>query len=437
MNDTPHIQQQFFEMLLDSQWWSAERLLDYQRSQLGQLLRHARTNVPFYENRLDILFRGDGSIDWERWSEVPIVRRSDMAEHREAMQAKVLPPGHGPTGVLHSSGSTGVPIAITVTGLARLASDAARWRSNLWAGLDFSKTMCIRHGEDPKIAPPDGLETGIWGPPWDPQARKGRSFQMNRLWSSGDQLDFVMRHNATYVSIGVPKVAHTLALEAQRRGIEHRIDAFLVNGEATGAEDRDICREVFGARIVDLYSSKEGAHMAHPCPSGHGLHVNAELLLLEIVDDRDRSVPPGTSGRVIITPLFSTGQPLIRYDQGDIGVLSGGCSCGRGLPHLERLDGRVTHMFRHPDGRRILRGLPERFRQLLDAGMWQIAQTGPLDFEIRYVPRDWTRSGDEAAVADGFRQWYFDDARVSFKRLHELVPTPAGKFIEYVYEAGE
>ena len=38
---------QFYDMLLESQYWPAQQLVDYQRSQLEQLLRHARANVPF------------------------------------------------------------------------------------------------------------------------------------------------------------------------------------------------------------------------------------------------------------------------------------------------------------------------------------------------------------------------------------------------------
>ena len=61
------------------------------------------------------------------------------------------------------------------------------------------------------------------------------------------------------------------------------------------------------------------------------LHVNAESVLVEVVDDAGRPVAPGQSGRVVVTPFGSTPMPLIRYDQGDI-VVAGMCMSVRTMP---------------------------------------------------------------------------------------------------------
>src|SRR5690606_26374994 len=111
-------------------------------------------------------------------------------------------------------------------------------------------------------------------------------------------------------------------------------EAVLAHGEHVAADDRAAYRRVFGARTLEHYSSKEGGQMAYNCPGDHGLHVSAESVLVEIVDDDGLPVPMGESGRVVITPFVSTVQPLIRYDQGDIASAGATCSCGRGLPVL-------------------------------------------------------------------------------------------------------
>jgi phenylacetate-CoA ligase len=51
---------QVFDMFMESQYWPAEHMLAYQRSQLSQLLIHARANVPFYKERLDPVFVANG-----------------------------------------------------------------------------------------------------------------------------------------------------------------------------------------------------------------------------------------------------------------------------------------------------------------------------------------------------------------------------------------
>ncbi|WP_417307928.1 phenylacetate--CoA ligase family protein [Devosia sp.] len=427
------LQQQFFEMLMESQYWSPSQLVAYQREQLEQLLRHARANVPFYENRLDSVFRPGGGIDWDRWHEIPIVTRTDMRDHRDAMLARNRPRGHGDYSTIESSGSTGLPIKISTNRLMMLATAAIRWRAQRWHGVDWSKTYTARGGFDPDALYPDGKQTGIWGPPWDAAARAGRSFTISRRFTSEETLEFLSRTATAYYS-SVPKNVHTLALEAERLGIFASLESIFAHGEHVGADDKAAFRRVFGAACLEHYSSKEGGHMAHPCPDGPGLHVSAENLFLEIVDAEGAPCPVGVEGRVVITPFVSTIQPLIRYDQGDIAAFAPPCSCGRVLPLLKSISGRSMAIFTHPDGRAAARMLPDSAREALDATMWQIAQVGPLDFEIRYVPRDTARLGDEHQAEAAFREIFFDDAAVKMIRLPRIETTAAGKFLEYVNE---
>lgn len=128
MNRTPSRRQRIYEMLMESQYWPPEQMLAYQRSQLAQLLRHAKATVPFYKTRLDAVFERNGEIDWDRWHEIPIVTRADLRDRREEMLATALPPGHGPTKTFHSSGSSGVPVSVEVTQLATAAKLAAKVR---------------------------------------------------------------------------------------------------------------------------------------------------------------------------------------------------------------------------------------------------------------------------------------------------------------------
>src|SRR4051812_38723419 len=144
MSSPGGLQRDFYEMLMDSQWWSAEDLRDYQRSQLAQLLRHAKANVPFYATRLDAVLKPNGDIDWDRWTEIPIVKRKDMVDHRDAMQARELPAGHGPVGVVSTSGSTGMPVQITTSAIGTIANNGLRLRVHRWHDLDWSKTLCNR-----------------------------------------------------------------------------------------------------------------------------------------------------------------------------------------------------------------------------------------------------------------------------------------------------
>lgn len=430
MTTRENLQRQFFDMLMESQFWSPEALRDYQRSQLAQLLRHARANVPFYQHRLDAVVKPNGDIDWDRWGEIPIVRRQDLVEHREAMQATELPKGHGPTAVFETSGSTGLPIKRTATSVGTIANNALRWRVQRWHDLDWGKTLCTRLGNSQHaIDWPDGQALGFWGPAWDDRARQGGTWQISRDLPSEYLFRFFVEHRCSYLNAG-PNMAHVNALDAERLGIELKIEAILAQGSAVRQANRDICRRVFGAKMIEHYSSKEGGQMAHPCPAGV-LHVNSETCLIEVLDDQNRPVGPGKSGRVIVTPFFETAQPLLRYEQGDVAIVGEPCACGRHTPTLKTVAGRSGAIFTHPDGRSVIDFFPDNTAELLNCEFWQFAQVGPRDFEMRYLPRAGGGSPNEQEVLHLFRKIYFSDADLRFVRSPDIVPTQAGKLVEY------
>jgi phenylacetate-CoA ligase len=431
MSRTAQLEKTFYDALMDSEHWSRERLLDLQRTNLARLLRHARAEVPFYSDRLNPLFTPSGDIDWNRWEDIPIIKRRDLVDHRDAMQARHLPSGHGPTGVARTSGSTGLAVEVTGTALQVAVDSAARWRGLGRTGVDWSKNVCSRQEIDPEKARwPEGALAGRFGPHWL-EGPRGYGWSLYKGTPAEQTFEFIRRHECAYLNVGA-KTAHALSIEARRLGIEVRLQAVLAQGENCDEHDRDACRSTFGAAIIELYSSKEMGQGAHPCEYG-SLHVNDENVLIEIVDEADRACPPGTQGRVIVTPFYSTAQPLIRYEQGDIAIFGEMCACGRQGHVIERIVGRAAAIFRHPDGRAVSRLLPGRARKHLSSEMVQIAQTGPTNYEIRYVP---VGDGvvDEAAFQQVFREEYFDDALLTFVPLRELPTGASGKVAEYVNE---
>lgn len=99
-------QEQLFNFLAESQYFPPEQMHRQQVHQLEQLVRFARSNVPLYKERLNCLFKRDGTFDFGRWAEVPILKRRDLADRRDAMLAPALPPGHGPWKDFTGSGTT-------------------------------------------------------------------------------------------------------------------------------------------------------------------------------------------------------------------------------------------------------------------------------------------------------------------------------------------
>ncbi len=436
MPDPSSLEKDFYQMLLESQYWSARQLLEYQRSQLSQLLEHARKNVPFYQSRLDPVFTWTGKIDWDRWEEIPILTRQDLFDHRDSMLAPAVPLGHGETRDHWSSGTTGVPVTVRHNGLAYLATRAAMARANTWHNIDPSKASCdcTKGGRDFALWP-EGKLGGRWGPAWDEKAT-GRIWHINRQTSPEQLVRFMQEKQVSYLGAR-PKTAHAAALEALRLKLPLKLDAILGHGTGITEEEVEDCRRAFGARVIGLYSSTECHKVAHPCPTCENYHVNAEIALVEIVDDDGRACPVGTPGHVVITPLLGTAQPLIRYDQGDTAIAGEPCGCGRTLPVLTRIVGRTSQLFRLPDGSRLSLSVPPYLKKPLGTETWQLAQVAPLSFEVRYVEYLPVQPGAEENIVENMREQLGPSITVRFVKLAEVPLTASGKFMENVCELTE
>ncbi len=94
--------------------------------------------------------------------------------------------------------------------------------------------------------------------------------------------------------------------------------------------------EAFGCAVANGYGGRDLGFVAHECPDG-GLHVTAEDILVEIVDEDGRVLPKGEKGEIVVTHFASGDFPFVRYRTGDMGTLSEWlCPCGRGLPFWKR-----------------------------------------------------------------------------------------------------
>jgi phenylacetate-CoA ligase len=108
--------------------------------------------------------------------------------------------------------------------------------------------------------------------------------------------------------------------------------------------------------VFDLYGSNETGVMAMECRAHEGLHVAADTLVVEILDDEGRPLPAGQSGRIVVTDPWNLGFALIRLDLGDMGCYlpaPAPCSCGVTFPRLAPVEGRRIDFLVLPDGRRM------------------------------------------------------------------------------------
>ena len=429
---TAGFQQQIYEFLMESQFFSAEDMRRQQMHQLEALLRFARENVAFYKTRLNAVFNRDGTFDFSRWAEVPLLMRRDLLIYREAMLAPTVPTGHGPCEDFQGSGTTGQSITIRHNRLSGIASTAAMFRCWDWHGFDYSQNYFEWFGKTQEDARwPDGRHRVGWGPPGY-SGIKGTYCALHRLEPVERAFAFMKRFNARYAA-SRPHALFELAQYAESEKIHYPMQGLTGFGANITDTIREECRRIFGKPVLSLYAAKETYNIAHECPAGRH-HINAELMLVEVLDENDAPCPPGKQGRIVITTFYNTAQPLVRYELGDEVTLGEGCNCGCKLPVIAELNGRSVHLFRLPGGRKMALRLPADLKKSFGALEWQVAQVALEAVEIRYLKQREARPEELAAITTVIRTQMTANTAVTFTPIAKLPQTVSGKILDFVCE---
>lgn len=414
----------FFDALQETQWLSREELEAYQRQQLRHILLHAARTTLFYKNRLAPVVRPDGDIDFNRWHEIPIVRRSDLQNHQAEMWSDDVPKNHGRVTTTSTSGSTGHPVEVRWAQLSNVLRQAARWRTYLWHGFDFNRPFAKMTGD---AQWPEGATGKPWGPPWT-EGPRAPLLTIEQMTSIPRLTEWIHRKKIAYFS-GLSMLLPGIAQEAVRQKLRLDLACMVGLGMQATVFDRETITECLGIPVFEIYSSMDCGQIAHQCASG-SLHVLSELVLVELLDEHDRPCPPGAAGRVIVTVLHNSAQPLIRYELGDVTAFAEPCRCGRSLPVITPISGRLRHMFKFDGDHHFAptdRVAYDLLKPLVQPSWYQIAQTGPRSIEVRFVPQMPPRKDYQATIRDAIPTLLRrTDIAVSFKQF-DTAPTPPGK----------
>ena len=417
-----------------TQWLSRDEVLQLQWGKLRRLLAHAYANVPFYRRRFETARVTPADIrtpaDMER---IPPLTKQDLRQHLDeliATNANRSQLRRNATG-----GSTGEPTVFFNDQLDLDYGSAVVLRNYRWVGLEPGETHVM-----------------LWGSAFDLSlfaSAKGRltNWVLNRHILSAFELtepsllhyiDVVHRLRPRVIT-GYASVLELLACYIVQSGVSFQpqeLRAVLSTAETLRPDQRALMERAFGCPIFNRYGSREVGCVAHECEH-RGLHINAENLYVEVVQD-GHPVPTGEFGELAVTTLNNYGFPFIRYLIGDAGrLLDEPCPCGRGLPVLGGLLGRVHDILVTPDGR-FLPGefFPHLFKDVVGVERFQVIQRELGRLLIRILPNDAYRPSDTDFVLEKTRQVVGEQMQVEVEFVDELPTLPSGKMRFTVSEIG-
>ncbi len=407
---------------------SATEVALTQLSALERIVRHARETTSFYADRLAPLFVG-GEFTPQHWASVPILTRQEAQDNSAAIRSTRLPDGtearEGET-----SGSTGTPLKFAWSTLSSISTRAVVERMTVWHGLDPAASLAEIRSFPPGYANFPGQRVGQ---SWSFRSPAASYYRLSVTTPVARQLAWLKLVGVGYL-LTYPTMLRELAEACLAENADLGFDAVLTVGEVLTPEIRELCRAAFGARAIDSYGCQEMGKVAVECEvSGH-YHVCASNVLLEVLDDDGRQVPPGESGRIVLTSLYNYAMPFIRYEIGDFGRLGGPCPCGRSLPVLTEILGRRRNMITLPDGNRLW--LPGRALAALAAHVpmkrMRLVQTAPDNFDLLYLPNAGGGEPDLPRLQASAAHHIHPDVRIQAIAVEDLTRSAGGKYEDVV-----
>ena len=423
------------ERMERNQWQSPQAILAGQLRDAQKLLRHAAATVPFYRERLaEADVDAAAPLDWNAWHRVPVLRRRDLQAAGDRLLSTAPPPGHGRGHQGQSSGSSGTPIVTWRTEWTQLLWDAVTLREHLWHRRDLSGTLvAIRHFPPGVADYPAGRKGARWGRASGSVFETGPTDALTVVTDIDRQVDW-LRHRSPDYLLSYPSNVEALLRRCARTGLRFpRLRQVMTVSEIVRPDLRDLVRRHWGVEIKDVYSADETGYIALQHPADETYLVQADTVLVEVVDEAGHAVAPGEVGRVLVTTLHNYLMPLVRYELGDMAERGGPAPCGRGLPVLNRIIGRVRNVVTLPDGRRrwIVPG-SHRYTEIGPVEQYQIVQHSVHDIEMRLAVAAPLTAAQEAALADAVRDALGHAFPVRFTYLDEIPRGPGGKYEDVV-----
>lgn len=384
----------------------------------------ARKSVPFYRERLPQAV--ESLLDFSR---IPILTKADIRQNTDALVADDYNPKH--LWISTTSGSTGTPLRFAVGREGIRARFAIQ--DNYYASFDCHyRDRRVRFGGS-KIAAADRRTPPFWI-----LNRPDNQLQMSPYHMDQSTMGLYIRKLNEFRPRYLTGYAHALYILAdylcQHGGLDDfGLKALFLDSEGVPSHYVPVIEQGFRAPVYAVYGIGETGWIAVQ-EADERSYVLELSCVLEVVDDDGQPVPPGTSGRLIVTDLTQTAVPYIRYDTGDIGrVLPASENRAMHSAVLEAIDGRSDELILTLSGRRVgrLSHVTKPGRGIRES---QIVQTAPDHVVIRVVPGERFDPESMVNVIKTARELLGSDMRIEWEKVSSIPRTSRHKFKHVVRE---
>ena len=356
----------------------AKEYATYQEAQKHAIVDYHKQHTPFYKEFV-------GNTNASSWEDIPILTKAHLQQSLEKRLSKAYSINQVYVG--KTSGSSGHPFVFAKDKATHALTWAVIQDRFGWYDIDFNSSLQAR----------------FYGIPLDSirylkerlKDTLSHRYRFPIFNLNDDTLDKVLqkfkktpfKYINGYTSSIVLFAKYLKKNNIVLTTVCPSLNACVVTSEMLFDDDRALLETQFNVPVINEYGASELDLIAFENPTGDW-QVTSETLFVEILDDRNKPVPAGQQGRIVVTSLYNKAHPFIRYDIGDIGILSEKGTVKN--PVLKKLTGRTNDIARLPSGK-VVPGLTFYYvtKSIIEDGgaitEFVIRQTKVATFEIDYV----------------------------------------------------
>ncbi len=415
----------YWRRLEETQFYTRQQLEDIQWQRLQDLWKFLWKHNAFYEARFveagltENSLRSPADISF-----LPLLTKKDIRASTLAMISE----SYSKENLLHfkTGGSTGKSLGIYITEECSELRNACARRHDRWTGWEPGEPI-----------------GAAWGNPKLPKTVKQKL--LNAFVQPYVYLDTmaVTKQSVHEFALAWKKVkptllfghAHSLFVLAQyvkEMGLGGVMPSGIISTSMMLLpHERELIENVFSCRVTDRYGCEEVSLIGCECEVHDGMHMNIEHLVIEFIKDDGSPASPGEPGNIVVTDLMNRAMPFVRYQVEDVGIPRDEiCSCGRGLPLMGKVTGRVADFLLKNDGTKVagISIIENTLTEISGIDQMQIVQETLSLMHLNVVPGAGYSLSTEEALISYFRELFPGEVDIRLHLIKEIKPELSGKF---------
>jgi len=416
----------YWKELEKTQYLPLEELQAIQWKRLRGLWEFLWENNTFYRRRFkEAGLRPDSLRHIRDLARVPILTKKEIRANTRSM----LSTGYTTDRLLHfkTGGSTGKALDIYLTEECSELRNACARRHDRWSGWEPGEPI-----------------GAAWGNPELPTTLKERLFDtllqpfiyldtMAVTDASVREFARAWKKRRPTLLFGHAHSLFILAEHVRRLGLSEMIvpKGIISTSMMLLPHERRVIEQVFGCPVTDRYGCEEVSLIGSECEYHDGMHLNIEHLVIEFITDEGMAAKPGEPGNIVVTDLMNKAMPLVRYQVEDVGVpRAEACPCGRGLPMMEGVSGRLADFLIKPDGTKIagISLIENTLTRIPGLDQMQIIQDELHRLTLRIVPGDGYSEQSREQLYHYFQDLFGGQMDIVIKTIDTIPAEKSGKY---------